>query len=40
MTTANNAQHNQVTTKTGEAQKLEAILRQHAEQQYAEELAE
>lgn len=40
MTMVNNAQHNQATTKASEAQTLEAVLRQHAEQQYAKELAE
>src|SRR6266699_2113638 len=40
MTTVNNTQHNQTATKANEAQTIEAVLRQHAEQQYAEELAE
>src|SRR6185437_12026377 len=40
MTTVDNTQHNQTTTKASEIQTHEAVLRQHAEQQYAEELAE
>src|SRR5947209_1777985 len=40
MTIVNNTLHDQATTKAGKAQTFEAVLRQHAEQQYAEELAE